>query len=107
MGSTVGARYATGTVVATNANLDIRVVDFKPKKVTIKNRTSLAELQYNDTMADGEGWKTVAAGTRTLEVTTGVTPLDATSTLPPGFRIGAEADINDTTTEIMEWEAWG
>lgn len=107
MSSTVGARYVTGKVVATNANLDVRVVDFKPKKVTLKNETSLAELEWTDVLADGEGWKTVAAGTRTLEVTTGITPLDASTTLPPGFRIGAEADINDTTTEVIQWEAWG
>ena len=107
MGSTVGARYASGTVIATNADLEIRVVDFQPKRVVVKNRTSLAELAWNETMADAAGWKQVAAGTRTLVSSDGITPLDASSTEPPGFQIGALTDINDTTTETLEWEAWG
>lgn len=107
MGSTVGARYSTGTIVATNADLAIRTVDFKPKRVVVKNRTSLCELQWNETMDDAAGWKQVEAGTRTLVSADGITPLDATSTEPPGFQIGALADVNDTTTEVLEWECWG
>jgi hypothetical protein len=107
MGSTVGTRYASGSVVATGAVINIRVVDFKPRSVVIKNRTSLCQVQWNETMADAYGWKQVAAGTRTLEAAAGVTPLDATSTEPPGFSLGAMADVNDTTTEILEWEARG
>jgi len=106
MGSTVGASYKTGSVVATGADLTIRVVDFKPRKIVVTNETSLAEIEWHEGMDDGAAWKTVAAGTRTLEATTGITPEDGTSALPPGFTIGAEADINDTTTEILQWEAW-
>lgn len=107
MSSTVGARYATGKVIATGALLSVRVVDFKPKKVVLKNETSLAMLAWHEGMDDGAGWKTVEAGTRTLEATTGITPLDATSTEPPGFSVGAEADINDAAGEVVQWEAWG
>lgn len=108
MGSTVGARYATGKVLAVSgADVDVRVVDFKPSKVVIQNEVSLAKLDFNDSQDDGEGWKTVAAGTRTLQSTLGITLLDGISTEPPGFRIGQMVDINDTDDETLQWEAWG
>jgi hypothetical protein len=109
MASTVGPRYVTGTVRATNADLAIRKIGFTPKKVRVFNKTSLALMEWNAEMdAAGLEWeKTVAAGTRTLQVTNGVTLLAGTSALPPGFQIGAAADINDTTTEDLIYEAWG
>jgi hypothetical protein len=109
MGSTVGPRYITGTIIATNAALDIRKVGFQPRKIKVFNKTTIAMMEWNDQMdAAGLEWeKTVSAGTRTLEVTNGITLLAGDSSNPPGFSIGAAADINDTTTEILVWEAWG
>lgn len=109
MGSTVGPRYVTGVAQALNADLDIRKIGFVPKKLRIFNKTSLAVLDWNDQLAaDGtEFVKTIAAGTRTLETTNGITTLAGDSTNPPGFRLGAAADLNDTLTEFLVYEAWG
>lgn len=109
MGSTVGPRYVTGQVRATNADLAIRKVGFQPRKIRMFNKTSLAVLDWNESMAsDGtEFEKTVAAGTRTLETSDGITLLAGTDTEPPGFQLGAAADLNDTTTEDLIYEAWG
>lgn len=103
MSSRTGALYATNQIPCTNANLDVRTVEFKPRKVVVTNLTSLARLEWNEPMADAAGLKTVAAGTRTAITVDGITPLDPTN---PGFRVGALADINDNVAETLLWEAW-
>lgn len=109
MASTVGPRYVTGTIRATAAPLAVRKVGFVPKKVRVFNKTSLAMMIWNQEMkADGSEWKKqTAAGATTLESSDGITALAGTSTEPPGFQIGAAADINDTATEDLIYEAWG
>lgn len=107
MGSTVGARYASGKVTATNADQAVRVVDFKPKKVSVANETTLAKVDWDASMDDDSGWKTAADGTRTLEAAGGITALDAGTTYPPGFQIGTLADINSVAGQVLHWEAWG
>lgn len=95
-----GTRVRSGKIVAANANLDIDSVGFLPSRVVVENYSNQCKIEWVNTLADGEGFKTVANGTRTTEATTGVTPRT------DGFRLGAEADINDTTTEILHWVAW-
>lgn len=107
MSSSVGMRYETNKTVATNANLDIRVTCFKPRRLTIRNKTNGAMMEYNESLPVGSWWKTVAAGTRTFVTSGGPLLLDGDSSNPPGFRIPATADINDTTTEELYWEAEG
>lgn len=107
MSSTVGALLATGQVKATNANLDVRTVGFKPRKVQVENRDNNVKIEWDETLADGYAVKTIADGTRSLVTSAGITPLAADSNGNPGFRIGALADINDTTTEKLAWSAWG
>lgn len=104
MASTVGERYANGKIRATNADLTLSTPGFTPKRVVVRNTTTLAMIEWNDVMTDAYAWKTVSAGTRTLETAKGITP---TTGVNPGFTIGDMADMNDTTTEDMEWEAWG
>lgn len=104
MASTTEPRRASGTFRSTNALLEIRTVGFKPKKVTLFNKTSLASLEWTDQLPDAYGIKQVAAGTTTLEAAAGVTPLAGEN---PGFSVGAMVDLNDTTTEDVIWEAFG
>jgi hypothetical protein len=103
--SSRGSQYATGKVIATNATLNIRSVGFVPDRVKLLNVDNDCMFDWNNMMADGTGFKTIKAGDRTLEVTTGITPLAESGSDGPGFSIGAEADINDTTTEGLIWIA--
>jgi hypothetical protein len=99
-------KYDNTTRVATNANLDVRTMG-APRRVLINNITNACRFEWNDTMADGYGIKTVAAGTRSVVSSGGITPLAGSGDDPPGFRIGgALADINDTTTEVLHIEVW-
>lgn len=107
MGSTVGVRYKASKVVATNAVLAIRSVGFKPRKVVITNETTLARAEWNEAMADAYAVVTALAGDLSIVTSAGITPLDGSGDDPPGFSIGALATINDTTTEVLCWEAWG
>ena len=96
-----------GQVTATGAALEVRSVGFKPEKVILFNKTNQVQLVWNKMLADAEGIKTTAAGAVSLEAADGITPLNGSPTDgPPGFSIGALADVNDTTTEQLIWEAW-
>jgi len=106
MSSTVGSRYTTGTVVATGALLSIRTVGYKPRKVRIVNETTLYTVEWSEGMADDSAFEIVAAGDKTLETSDLITPLDPDSNGNPGFSLGARANVNDTTTEILRWETW-
>ncbi len=102
MASTVGARFMQGSSVATNANIDIKTLQFKPSKVKVTNKTSLMSLEWTEAMGDAAGFKVDNAGTRSFISADGITPLTGAN---PGFRIGALADINDTAGEELFWEA--
>ena len=106
MGSTVGARYKAGRVVSTNAALPIRTTGFKPARVKVTNETTLYSLEWMKGMADASAFEVTNAGAKTLETSDCITPLDADSDGNPGFQIGARANVNDTTTEVLRWEAW-
>lgn len=86
-------RFATGTYItdATAAAHDVNC-GFKPKYVKVWNETSSDCIEWNDTMADAEGIKKVAAGTSSIITTLGITPLADGTTR--GFRIGLDTDIN-------------
>ncbi len=86
-----------GAVTGTGANLDIRVVGFRPRRVELVNLTGLVTAYWADTMADGTGIKRVTAGDMTAMVA-GITPLS------DGFRIGTDADLN-VAGEIVHWTA--
>jgi hypothetical protein len=83
----------------------VRSVGFVPDKVELFNLTNDCHFEWNGMLDDGAGFKTVKSGARTLEATTGITPLQESGASGPGFSIGAEADINDTTTEVLVWVA--
>ena len=104
MSSKTGALYATNKIPASAAALEVRTVEFKPRKVVITNLTSLCRLEWNEFMADDTGFKQVAAGTRTLAGSDAITPLDGPN---PGFQVGTLADVNDAAGEELLWECWG
>ena len=100
MSSSVGLRYNRDVATANNGTLTVPV-GFRPARVVVRNFTNQVMIEWVDTLADAYAFKTVAAGTRSNVTSAGITP---TST---GFTIGNLADINDTTTEQLHWEAWG
>ena len=78
----VGRFIDTGTVAATKIK-----TGFRPRYVRVVNVTSRDEMEYFEGMADASGLKTVAAGTRTLATTNGITVHE------DGFTIGLDADV--------------
>lgn len=91
----VGRYLDTGTA----AEFDI-TTGFKPRYVKVSNITSRDQLEWFEGMADASAVKTVAAGTRTLITTLGITPLTN------GFTIGLDTDVN-VTSEQISWLAVG
>jgi hypothetical protein len=86
-----------GAITGTGANLDVRTVGFRPRRVELINLTGLVTAEWVDTMADGTGIKRVTAGDMTA-MTVGITPLS------DGFRIGTDADVNGAGEQI-HWVA--
>ena len=89
----VGRYITTGTA----AEFDIEV-GFKPRYVKVVNVTSRDQLEYYEGMDDASAVKTVAAGTRTLITTLGITVSDS------GFTLGLDTDVN-VTSEQLSWVA--
>lgn len=106
MSSTVGPRYVTGTIVATGAALAVRKVGGKPRKVCIFNQDNSYRAEWNEELPEGYAYVYDADGTVSIVTTAGISLLDGGATDPPGFEIGALANINDTTTETLKYEAW-
>lgn len=90
------SRTMSGSVLGTGADLDVKTVGFRPRKVELMNETGLALATWTSSMKDGEMLKRVTAGTMSKVTTTGITPLAA------GFRIGADADMN-VADELVHW----
>lgn len=92
----LGRYIDTGTV----AEFDVTTVGFKPRYVKVVNTTSGDMLEWFEGMADASAIKTVAAGTRTIITTLGITPLEN------GFTLGLDLDVN-VTSEQLSWIAEG
>jgi hypothetical protein len=91
----VGRVLDTGTVAARDITLG-----FKPRVVRVINVTSRDMMEWYEGMADASAVKTVAAGTRTLITSNGITPT------ANGFTIGLDTDVV-VTSEQISWEAVG
>ena len=98
MGSGV-SRVMTGSFVGTGASLNVRTVGFRPRAVKLINVTSNDSLEWHNTMSDAAGYKCVAAGTRAMISTKGITPLSN------GFTLGADTDMN-VAAEQVSWVAY-
>ena len=91
----VGRYLDTGTV----AEFDL-TIGFKPRYVKVVNTTSRDMLEWFEGMDDASAVKTVAAGTRTIITTLGITPLEN------GFTVGLDLDVV-VTSEQLSWLAEG
>ena len=107
MASSVGAQYASGSTKANNSTLSIRTVGFVPRRVVIWNETNQCHCLWFEQLAAAAAYVVVAAGDLSVVSSAGVTALTADSSGNVGFSVGALANINDTTTEVLRWEAWG
>ena len=106
MSDTTGVLYRAGAAKATNADLNIRTLGFRPTKIRVTNLTNQIEVEWHAGLAEGKNLKRIADGTLSVVASGGVAPAsDSAGNL--GILIPALADINDTTTEDLAWEAWG
>ena len=92
-GQTVGRYIDTGTVAA----FDLEI-GYKPRYVCVENVTSGDKMEWFEGMADASAIKTVAAGTRTIITSNGITPL------ANGFTVGLDTDVL-VTSEQLSWRA--
>lgn len=98
--------FKTGTVEGTGAAINLEL-GFTPSYVQLINIDGDASLVWTDTMTDGEGYKTVAAGTNAQIATGGITPYaGAEGSASVGITIGTDADVN-ASAETLHWVAWG
>jgi hypothetical protein len=88
-----------GAVIGTGANLDVRSVGYRPRRVELFNETGLVTAIWTNSMTEGRGLKAITAGTISLiGAGLGITPLSN------GFRIGADTDLN-VVAEHIHWVA--
>ena len=88
-------RMATGTYLDTGtvAAYTFSTLGFKPRYVKVTNETDRTSIEWVEGMADAEGIVTVAAGTRTLVTSDGITVNSR------GFIFGLDTDVNVTNKQ--------
>lgn len=91
----VGSYIDTGTAAAFTIT-----TGFKPRYVRVENETSRDGYEWFEGMAAAEAIKHVAAGTRTIITTLGITVSAS------GFTVGLDTDVN-VTSEQLSWLAIG
>lgn len=88
-------RIYTGSYLTSETAAAVTITSgFKPKYVKVWNETSGDQIEWNDKMADAEGFKRVAGGTGSLVTSNGITPTS------DGFTIGLDTDINVTDEQM-------
>jgi hypothetical protein len=97
-------RLATGRILDTGTVASTFPVDvelgFKPRYVCVENVTSGDKMEWYEGMTDATAVKTVAAGTRSILSSLGIT---VTAT---GFEIGLDTDVVYTSEQVT-WLALG
>jgi|GEM_PF-2815972 len=96
------AKRVTGVTTGTGAQISISCGGI-PKGVKLFNTTSGDQLEWNESMAAGAGFKRIAAGTGSYVTTGGIT-VGTVNTIR-GFYIGTDSDINASAEPIV-YEAW-
>jgi len=92
---------ASGTFIEDATAVAVTIpTGFTPRYVRVQNETSRDGYEWFEGMADAEAVKIVAAGTRTLITTLGITPSAS------GFTIGLDLDVN-VVNEQISWYAFG
>lgn len=89
VGSYITSSTAAAIVITTG---------FTPRYVRVCNETSGDMMEWFTGMADAEALKQVAAGTRSIITTLGITPSAS------GFTIGLDTDVN-VINEQLSWMA--
>lgn len=95
--------FNTGTVEGTGAAISVNV-GFVPRYVKLINVDGDATMEWNESLADGEGFKDLPTGVMALMASGGVTPGDTDDT-SLGFVIGTDSDVNGSAETII-WMAW-
>lgn len=90
-------RVFRGSFIGTGASLDIRVVGFRPGKLTIFNTAGEVKAEWINEMPDASMMIDDGAGVDFVSVD-GITPLS------DGFTVGANADLN-VDGELCVYEA--
>ena len=90
----VGSYIDTGTAAAY-----VITVGFQPRYVRVENETDRNGMEWFEGMADAEAVRVVAAGTRTLITSRGITVSDK------GFTVGADTKVNVQSKQIS-WIAF-
>ncbi len=90
-----GRYLDTGTVAAYDINLG-----FRPRYIKIVNLTDRNQIEWFEGMADASGYVSVAAGTRTLVTSNGITVTSR------GFTFGLNTDVNVSNKQVS-WLAIG
>lgn len=91
----VGRYLDTGTAAAFTIT-----TGFKPRYVRVENLTDRNGYEWFEGMADAAALKTVAAGTKTLLTTLGIT------VSANGFTVGLDTDVN-VSSKQLSWIAIG
>ena len=91
----VGRYLSDGTAAAFSIT-----TGFKPRYVCVENVTAGEKIEWFEGMTDDYALKTIAAGTRTLATSLGITPL------ANGFTVGLDTLVN-VTSEQISWIAIG
>lgn len=92
-------RSVAGSFNGTGAEVSVRWVGFRPKKVELFNIDGLCKGEWVEGMADASVVKQVTAGTMTVPTTGGVTPLS------DGFTLGTDTDLN-VADELVRFVAY-
>jgi len=94
-------RMASGTFIEDTTAVAYAITcGFTPRYVKVANETSGDWYEWFEGMADAEAIKTIAAGTRAIITTLGITPSAS------GFTIGLDLDVN-VVNEQISWIALG
>ena len=94
-----------GTVEGTGSAINVSV-GFVPARVMLVNIDGDVTMQWDNNMVDGQGFKSVAAGTQSLVASNGVSAYaGAEASAAAGFTIGTDSDINGSA-ETIHWYAF-
>ena len=87
---------AVGRITATSTPVAIVVsLGFKPRYVSVQNSSERVGVEFFEGMTAANAIKTVAAGTRTLITSLGITVADT------GFTIGLDTDLAGTDLGVF------
>lgn len=92
-----------GNVTGTGAALNVSV-GYTPDYVLATNVSDGSKLEWFKGMTAGHAVKTVAAGTRSIITSGGISPYTGSSTAGAGFTIGADAQVN-VNTQVIRYYA--